>query len=197
MRCLLRISAGSAVLLSWNLILASPLGAQDRQENWWSFRPLVRTSIPSVKDQSWIRTPIDSFILAKLESKGLRPSQAADRATFIRRATYNLHGLPPTPEEIDGFVTDSAPDAYEKLIDRLLNSPRYGERWGRHWLDVVHYGDTHGYDKDQPRPDAWPYRDYVIRAMNEDKPYGRFVQEQLAGDMLFAGTRDGVEALGF
>src|SRR6266567_3648437 len=121
MRCLLRIAAGSAVLL----VLATPLRAQNRQEDWWSFRLLARPSLPSVKDQSWILTPIDSFILAKLESKGVKPSPAADRVTFIRRATYDLHGLPPTPEEIEGFITDSAPDAYEKLINRLLNSPRY------------------------------------------------------------------------
>jgi hypothetical protein len=197
MSCSLNIAARSAVLLSWTLILACPLRAQDRPENWWSFRPLARPSIPSVKDKSWIRTPVDSFILAKLESKGLRPSLAADRAALIRRATYDLHGLPPTPEEIGGFITDSAPDAYEKVIDRLLNSPRYGERWGRHWLDVVHYGDTHGYDKDKRRDHAWPYRDYVIRSLNADKPYARFVKEQIAGDVLYPGDPDGVIATGF
>src|SRR5437773_1711277 len=186
MRCLLRIAAGSAVLL----VLATPLRAQNRQENWWSFRPLVRTSIPSVRDRSWIRTPIDSFILAKLESKGLQPSQAADRVTFIRRATYDLHGLPPTPEEIDGFVTDLAPDAYEKLIDRLLNSPHYGERWGRHWLDIAGYADSDGYsDADPPRGYAYKYRDYVIRSFNADKPFDQFITEQLAGDELARATQ--------
>ena len=121
----------------------------------------------------------------------------ADRRTLVRRLYFDLIGLPPTPTEVEAFVNDPAPDAYEKLVDRLLASPAYGERWGRHWLDVVHYGDTHGYDKDKPRPNAWPYRDYVIRAFNSDKPYGRFVQEQIAGDVLFPGTPDGIEALGF
>ena len=104
---------------------------------------------------------------------------------MIRRLTYDLHGLPPAWEEVQAFVADRSPDAYEKLVDRLLASPRYGERWGRHWLDVVHYGESHGYDKDKPRRNAWPYRDYVIRAFNEDKPYARFVEEQLAGDVLW------------
>jgi hypothetical protein len=140
---------------------------------------------------------VDAFILAILEAKGLRPSPSADKRTLIRRVTYDLHGLPPTPEEIDAFLQDTAPDAYEKLIDRLLASPRYGERWGRHWLDIVHYGDTHGYDKDKRRDHAWPYRDYVIRSLNSDKPYSRFVQEQVAGDVLFPHAPDGVIATGF
>src|SRR5206468_12773189 len=131
------------------------------------------------------------------EAKGMAPSPEADRRTLIRRLTYDLHGLPPTPEEIDAFLHDRRADAYDHLVDRLLMSPQYGERWARHWLDVVHYGDTHGYDKDQPRSNAWPYRDYVIRAFNEDKAYSRFVQEQVAGDVLFPYTRDGIEALGF
>src|SRR6266849_4858803 len=197
MRRLLKVGAGSLVLLGWIFIPTDLLPAQDRGDNWWSFRSLTRPSIPTVKDQSWIRTPIDSFILAKLESKGLRPSPAADRVTFIRRATYDLHGLPPTPEEIDSFLTDSAPDAYEKLIDQLLNSPRYGERWGRYWLDVVHYGDTHGYDKDKRRDHAWPFRDYVIRSLNADRPYGRFVKEQIAGDVLYPADPGGIVATGF
>jgi mono/diheme cytochrome c family protein len=164
--------------------------------DWWSLRPLTR---PRVADagQEGVRTPIDSFVLAKLKARGLSPSPEADRRTLIRRVTFDLIGLPPSVQEIDAFLADPAPDAYERLVDRLLASPRYGERWGRHWLDVVRYGETHGYDKDQPRPNAWPYRDYVIRSFNEDKPYGRFVEEQLAGDVLYPGTRDGIEALGF
>ena len=150
-----------------------------------------------VKDTSWPRGAIDRFILAALEAKGLKPSPEADRRTLIRRLYFDLIGLPPTPEEVEAFVADSDPQAYEKLVDRLLASPHYGERWARHWLDVVHYGETHGYDKDKPRPNAWPYRDYVIRAFNDDKPYARFVQEQIAGDVLFPGTADGIEALGF
>src|SRR6185437_14384689 len=108
--------------------------------------------------------------------EGLAPSKEADRVTLIRRLSFDLAGLPPTPQEVDQFLGDPAPDAYEKLVDRLLNSARYGERWARHWLDVVHFGESHGYDKDKPRPNAWPYRDYVIRSFNSDKPYNRFVQ---------------------
>jgi mono/diheme cytochrome c family protein len=154
--------------------------------DWWSLKPLKSSG-----------KSIDDFILAKLKEKGLQPSPEADRRTLIRRLTFDLIGLPPTPEEIDAFVKDSSPNAYEKLVDRLLASPHHGERWARHWLDVVHFGETHGYDKDKPRPNAWPYRDYVIRAFNADKPYARFVQEQIAGDVLFPGTVDGIEALGF
>src|SRR5439155_2841389 len=136
------------------------------------------------------RNPIDRFILAHLLADGLTPAAPATRATLIRRVYFDLLGLPPSPVEIDAFIADPAVDAYERLVDRLLASPRYGERWARHWLDLVHYGDTHGYDKDQPRPNAWPYRDYVIRSLNADKPYSRFVREQVAGDVLFPGTVD-------
>jgi mono/diheme cytochrome c family protein len=162
--------------------------------DWWSLRPLIRPAVPAV---TGVDNPIDAFIHSKLAEKKLEPSPEADRRTLIRRLYFDLTGLPPTPEEMDAFIADPDPAAYEKLADRLLASPRHGERWARHWLDVVHYGDTHGYDKDQPRPNAWPYRDYVVRALNDDKPYARFVQEQLAGDALFPGTRDGMEALGF
>jgi hypothetical protein len=162
--------------------------------DWWSLRPIVRPRVPDLVEA---RSPIDAFVLDRLRSKGLAPSPEADRRTLIRRVTFDLTGLPPSPEEVASFLADLAPDAYEKVVDRLLASPRYGERWGRHWLDVARYGDTHGYDKDQPRPNAWPYRDYVIRAFNEDKPYARFVREQVAGDVLYPGTRDGSEALGF
>jgi mono/diheme cytochrome c family protein len=165
-------------------------------DHWWSLTPLVRPPAPEVHSD-WVRTPIDAFILAKLKTKGLTPSPEADRATLIRRLTYDLHGLPPTPEEVAAFLADSKPDAYERLIDRLLDSPRYGERWGRHWLDVVHYGESHGYDKDKPRPNAWPYRDYVIAAFNSDKPYGRFIEEQLAGDVLFPDDPQAMVATGF
>jgi hypothetical protein len=159
--------------------------------DWWSLQPIVRPRVPGQGN------PIDVLVLAKLAGKSLTLSPEADARTLCRRLYFDLIGLPPTPEEIDAFVADKAPQAYGRLVDKLLASPRYGERWARHWLDVVHYGDTHGYDKDKPRPNAWPYRDYVIRAFNEDKPYARFVEEQIAGDVLFPNTRDGIEALGF
>lgn len=168
-------------------------GADDPLQ-WWSLLPLEKPAVPNLPG---VAHPIDRFLRVKLRDKGLTPSPAADRRTLIRRVTFDLTGLPPTPEEIEAFVADASPQAYERLVDRLLASPHYGERWARHWLDVVHYGDTHGYDKDKPRPHAWPYRDYVIRSLNADKPYARFVQEQLAGDVLYPGTRDGITALGF
>ena len=163
---------------------------------WWSLAPLRRPAVPYI-DDAWVKTPVDAFVLAKLREKGLRASAEADRRTLIRRLTYDLHGLPPSAEEVDAFVADRSSDAYEKLVDRLLVSPRYGERWGRHWLDVVHYGESHGYDKDKPRRNAWPYRDYVIRAFNDDKPYTRFVEEQLAGDALYPDDPEATVALGF
>ena len=132
-------------------------------------------------DAAWMRTPIDAFILAGLKASKLRPSPPASRATLIRRVTFDLTGLPPAPEAVDAFLADSDPMAYEKLVDRLLASPQYGERWGRHWLDVVRFGESEGYETNMPRPAAWPYRDYVIRALNRDTPFPRFVFEQLAG----------------
>jgi Protein of unknown function (DUF1553)/Protein of unknown function (DUF1549) len=169
---------------------------------WWSLKPLARPEVPTFNaaDVKWVRNPIDAFVLAKLREIGFAPSPEADPRTLIRRLSFDLLGLPPTPDEVDAFLkefTAKPQAAYEALVDRLLASPHYGERWARHWLDVVHYGDTHGYDKDKPRPNAWPYRDYVIRAFNEDRPYARFVREQIAGDVLFPGNVDGIEALGF
>ncbi len=163
---------------------------------WWSFRPITRPSIPTV-ESSWVRTPIDAFVLRKFNETGLTPAAAADRLALLRRLTYDLTGLPPTPDQVDAFLSDSDPTAYEQLVDRLLESEHYGEHWARHWLDVVKYADTCGYDKDKLRPNAWPYRDYVIRSLNEDKPYSRFVQEQIAGDVLFPGNPDGILGLGF
>jgi mono/diheme cytochrome c family protein len=171
---------------------------QNNQPQHWAWQPIKRAPVPAIQNpKSKIQNPIDAFISARLAQSGLAMSPEADRRTLIRRLSFDLLGLPPTPERVRQFVNDRDPQAYAKLVDELLQSPRYGERWARHWLDVVHYGDTHGYDKDKPRPNAWPYRDYVIRALNEDKPYARFVEEQIAGDVLFPGTRDGVQALGF
>ncbi|MBX9791535.1 MAG: PSD1 and planctomycete cytochrome C domain-containing protein [Pirellulales bacterium] len=179
---------------------------QDKREGgaWWSLRPIVRPKVPEICPTavgeslvSWPRTPIDRFVLAKLVAAGLRPSAEADRATLIRRLTFDLHGLPPTPAEVAHFEADTDPLAYEHLVERLLASPRYGERWARHWLDVVHYGETHGYDKDKRRDHAWPYRDYVIRSLNDDKPYAQFVREQLAGDVLDPSSAELWIATGF
>jgi Protein of unknown function (DUF1553)/Protein of unknown function (DUF1549)/Planctomycete cytochrome C/Concanavalin A-like lectin/glucanases superfamily len=155
---------------------------EDRQ--WWSFQPLKESSIPEVEDQGWCRNSIDHFVFRKLQAEGLKPSPDAEKRSLIRRVYFDLWGLPPSPEEVEAFVSDSSPAAYEHLIDRLLDSPRYGERWARHWLDLVRYAESDGYRIDDYRPNTWPYRDYVIQAFNEDKPYNRFVQEQLAGDEL-------------
>ncbi|MEZ6055677.1 MAG: PSD1 and planctomycete cytochrome C domain-containing protein [Planctomycetaceae bacterium] len=167
-------------------------------ETWWSFKPLNQVALPSTQlaEQSTLG-PIDQFLLARLKQKGLDFSPEADRRTLIRRLSFDLTGLPPTFAETEAFIADEHPQAYEHLVDKLLASPHYGERQAQHWLDVVHYGETHGYDKDKMRPNAWPYRDYVIRAFNEDKPYGQFVREQIAGDVLAPNSVDGIEALGF
>jgi hypothetical protein len=178
----------------------APPSAQERpaeKAEWWSLRPLERPPVPAVKDHAWVTSPVDAFVLAKLEAQGLSPSPPADRATYIRRVTYDLHGLPPTPDEIDAFLNDPSPEAFEKLVDRLLASPHYGERWARHWLDIIHYADTHGFDKDKRRLWAWLFRDWVIRAFNLDLPYRRFVRRQLAGDVLAPDAPDGVIATGF
>jgi len=150
----------------------------------WSLSQIKPHRIPKVQKKDWVQNPIDSFVLAKLEEKGMTPSAETDRRTLIRRVTFDLTGLPPSPAEVDAFRTDQSPDAYEKVVDRLLASPRYGERWARHWMDVVHFAETHGHDEDKPRENAWPYRDYLIRSFNSDKPYKKFVEEQLAGDVL-------------
>lgn len=155
-----------------------------QQRQYWAFRQPIAPSVPTVRNQSWVINPIDAFILSELESHKLTPSTEANRRTLIRRVTYDLTGLPPTPEEIDGFIADHSPDAYEKVVRRLLASPRYGERWAQHWLDVVRFAETNGFELDQDREQAWRYRDYVVRSLNEDKPYDRFIREQLAGDEM-------------
>ena len=167
---------------------------------WWSLRPLDRPPVPDVSlpgFENSARTPVDFFVLAKLKEKGLHPAPEADKRTLLRRLSFDLIGLPPTPEEVDTFLRDESSDAYERAVDRLLASPHYGERQARHWMDLVHFAETHGHDQDRPRPNAWPYRDYLVRSFNTDKPYARFVQEQIAGDVLFPGEGDGVVATGF
>jgi hypothetical protein len=164
--------------------------AKSGAPTWWSFRKPVRPPVPAVKNATWVRNPIDSFVLAKLEEQGLKPAVAADRAMLARRAYFDLHGLPPTPEQVEQFVNDKSPDAYEKLIDGLLASPRYGERWGRYWLDLVRYADTSGFETDHFFTTAWRYRDWVIQSFNADKPYNTFVQEQIAADELWSTNLD-------
>jgi mono/diheme cytochrome c family protein len=162
----------------------------------WSFRPPVRVAPPAVRDAAWVRNPIDNFVLARLEKEGIRPSPQADRATLIRRASLDLLGLPPSPREVEDFLADTRPDAYERLVDRLLASPHYGERWGRHWLDLARYADSNGYSIDAPRS-MWPYRDWVIGALNRDMPFDQFTVEQLAGDLLPGATQQQKVATGF
>jgi hypothetical protein len=167
------------------------------QKNYWAFQPVKKSPLPAVKNKAWVKTPIDAFILAKLEEKDLQPNPPADRITLLKRATIDMTGLPPTQEEIQQFLADKSPNAWEKVVDRLLASPAYGERWGRHWLDVARYADSNGFKADETRPNVWRYRDYVINAFNNDKPYDRFVKEQIAGDELYPGNTEALVAMGF
>ncbi|MDR3406528.1 MAG: DUF1549 domain-containing protein [Chthoniobacter sp.] len=162
----------------------------DEDRQFWSFKPITRPAVPQLENAARVRTPIDAFVLAKLRAQKLDFAPDADRRTLIRRVTLDLTGLPPTPEEVDAFLADTAPDAYEKVVDRLLASPAYGERGARHWLDIAGYADSNGFSEaDSPRPDAWRYRDYVIRSFNADKPWRDFIVEQLAGDELAGATQ--------
>lgn len=172
------------------------LGGEKVDPSWWSLQPVKRHAAPNVKNAQWVRNPIDAFVLSRLEAQGLTPTPEANRRTLIRRLSYDLTGLPPTPSEVSDFVTDKTPNAYKKLVDRLLASPHYGERWSRHWLDVVHFGESHGFEYNQPRNNSWPYRNWVIRALNADLPYDRFVKMQIAGDVIEPGSADGIIALG-
>jgi hypothetical protein len=169
----------------------------DQDRAHWAFQPVKRPAVPPVKNAGWVANPVDAFVLAGLESKGLVPSTPASKQTLIRRVYYDLVGLPPTPAEVEAFLADSSPRAYEAMIDRLLDSPRYGEKWARQWLDLVRYAETNSYERDNPKPHAWRYRDYVIRAFNQDKPYDRFIREQLAGDELADGGADGIIGTGY
>ncbi len=176
---------------------AAPKQAERAGLDWWALEALQKPQPPATGSESWARNAIDRFVLAKLQAEGLEPSPPADRRTLIRRLSFDLTGLPPAPEDVEAFLADSSPQAYELLVERLLASPRYGERWGRHWLDVARFGESQGYERDKIREHAWGYRDYVIRSFNADKPYDRFVKEQLAGDVLEPVTRDGIVATGF
>ena len=181
-------------------VTANPRITEGRK--FWAFQPVKDYPPPKVNNVAWVKTPIDRFILAKLEEKRIRPAAPAPKLTLLRRVTYDLIGLPPTSQEIDAFLADSSPEAYAKVVDRLLASPQYGERWGRHWLDVARYADSTGMDEDHIYPNAWRYRDYVVKAFNDDLPYDRFVMEQLAGDLLPAEkpgavNERGIVATGF
>ncbi len=178
-----------------NYAVSKPI--TDEQRNYWAFRQPARPPIPKTKNSTWVRAPIDAFVLAKLEEKGLQPSSRADKRSLIRRVTFDLTGLPPTPDEINAFVTDTTPGAYEKVVKRLLTSPRYGERWAQHWLDVVRFGETNGFELDADREQSWRYRDYVVKSLNDDKPYDRFLVEQIAGDELDPENFDLRVATGF
>src|SRR2546423_4731867 len=162
----------------------------------WAFVKPARTPLPQVRDSAWPRNAIDYFVLARLEKEGLSPSPRADKYTLVRRLYFDLIGLPPTPEQADQFVNNPSPDAYERLVDKLLASPHYGERWARRWLDLARYADTNGYEKDRPRS-MWPWRDWVIKALNDDMPFDQFTIEQLTGDLLPNATQDQITATGF
>ncbi len=160
----------------------------------WAFQKLQSPEPPKVIQSRWARNPIDLFILKKLEHKGLKPSVEADRATLLRRLSFDLIGLPPTPSEVEAFQSDHSPGAYERVVDHLLASPQYGERWARHWLDIARFAESQGFEYDHMRENAWPYRDYVIRSFNSDKPYTQFMREQVAGDVIQPVTHDGIVA---
>ncbi len=163
-------------------IRSGEITAADRE--FWSFKPVRKPAVPEVKNKSWPVTDIDRFVLARLEAAGIEPAKDAERRTLLRRVTFDLTGLPPTPAALDAFLADSSPGAFAKVVDGLLASPQYGERWGRHWLDVVRYADTAGETADYPVPEAYRYRNYVIDSFNRDKPYDQFLREQIAGDLL-------------
>jgi len=183
-------------------ILAFVLFAADTaftpaQQGFWSLQPVHKSAVPAVKNQAWVKTPVDAFVLSKLEAENLQPNGKADKLTLLRRATLDITGLPPTQEEIQQFLADNSAGAWEKVVERLLASPAYGERWARHWLDVVRYADSNGFKADETRPNIWRYRDYVIDSFNTDKPYDRFLKEQIAGDELYPGDPDALVAMGF
>jgi hypothetical protein len=179
------------VLLLTLALFGGPPAASADEPTHWSFVKPARPEPPAVRDRAWVRNPLDAFVLARLEKAGLKPAAPAERAALLRRVTEDLTGLPPTPEELDAFLKDERPDAYERVVDRLLASPHFGERWAQHWLDVARYAESNGYESDAERPHAWRYRDYVVRAFNNDKPFDRFVTEQLAGDLLARGLPEG------
>src|SRR5688572_3299703 len=181
-------------ILAW-LIVAHASAAE--QPKYWAYAPLTARPVPTLQSTNWVRNSIDNFIGAKLQGKALVPASEADKRTLLRRVYFDLIGLPPTPEELKDFLADTSTNAYGRVVDRLLASPRHGERWARHWMDASHFAETHGHDQDRIRTNAWPYRDYLITSFNQDKPYARFVQEQVAGDAMFPDDPQATVALGF
>ena len=165
--------------------------------NFWSYKPVKNPTIPKVQNQAWVKNPIDAFILSKLEQNELTPALPAEKTALLRRLYFNVIGLPPTFEEVESFLRDDSPDAYEKRVDNLLNSRHYGEHWARHWLDLVRYAETNSFERDGIKPNAWKYRDYIIKSFNSDKPYNEFIKEQLAGDELEKITRDSLVATAY
>jgi hypothetical protein len=203
---LLGLSIGIGCSILATFICAKTIADDDtgkylpEEREHWSFQPRVEAALPTFDDEAyrvWVRTPIDAFVLRKQIENELRPAAETDRATLVRRLTFQMTGLPPSREEVSSFVSDTSPDAYERLVDRLLASPHYGEHWGQHWLDVVRYAETEGFEYDRYRPGAWRFRDYVIQSWNEDTPYDQFVREQIAGDELRPDDHDALAAAGF
>ncbi len=195
----MRTQVLSSVLLVSGCVVAATVTKTftPAQRHWWAFQPVVKPAVPSVKNSAWVKNPIDAFVLAKLEPKGITPNAPASRITLLRRASLDLTGLPPTPEEVQSFLSDDSPQAWEKVVDRLLASPHYGERYARHWLDLARYADSEGFKSDETRPNIWRYRDYVIDSLNSDKGYDRFTKEQIAGDELYPGDSAALIATGF
>jgi len=195
----IRLAVLAIVVIPVGFVLAesSSKSFTPQQRRYWAFQPVAKAAPPTVINKAWVKSDIDAFILARLEEKKLAPNAPADKVTLIRRASLDLTGLPPTPEEVQAFLSDHDANAFEKVVDRLLDSPRYGERWARHWLDLARYSDSEGFKSDETRPNVWRYRDYVIKSLNEDKPYDRFVQEQIAGDELFPESQAALVATGF
>jgi hypothetical protein len=191
-----------AVLAQW-IEMGAPWGAGNitqaapQGKKFWAFVPPREPQAPQVRNAAWVKSPLDAFVLSALEAKGLTPAPPADKRTLIRRATFDLTGLPPTPDAVRAFLEDTRPDAFARVIDRLLAGPSYGERWGRHWLDVARYADSNGLDENLVYRHAWRYRDYVIQSFNSDKPYDRFIREQIAGDEMFPGDKDALIATGY
>ena len=191
------VAAGVPMTEAGDDATAPPPPVQVADRNYWAYRPVKRPEVPAVKNAAWVKTPVDAFVLAKLEAKGLKPNAPADKVALVRRAYYDLTGLPPTPEQVDEFVKDPSPSAWPRLVDKLLDSPHYGEKWGRHWLDVVRYAETNGYERDGVKPHAWRFRDYVIKSFNDDKPFDRFAKEQIGGDELPDRSAETIVASGF